>query len=327
QGGTSLILRSAGHLVLRHDHRQAALGMEDVRHYAATIRTRSEFYDVSRMQDEVVLASVGDEVLLSHPQSDMWLNSDALGALVSAFFRVAASQPEGPLFGIPEWLKVSTGGGRLLLSDQRTARWVLLAEDHVFELDRRLATLRQTSQAAVGPAPVTIPVKGLKVHLQSAFRLSRALLDFARTGHVTPLEEITANFELKASPCTEGIELRSADERVTLTAREAPKWASIINSELERLSARQFDRGGIRTVFAATQGGCWVLQWGDEVFVWKGVPFERLSRSEALSDATGSLVGNHTDEFLLLLSPPTGACVALTESESQCLKDLQDSVA
>lgn len=326
QGGSGLILRSHRDLVLRHEHRQANLGMEDVRHFAATIEMRREFYDVSRMQDEVVLASVGTELLLSHPQSEMWLTRDAVGALASAFACESTAQSEGTLIGIPEWLKVSKGGGRLLLSDQRTARWVLLGEDHVRELERRLGTLRQACRAASGPPPATISVKGLTVHLQSAFTLLLTLLDFARNRKVTPFEEITANFLLKASACSEGIELTSTDERIALTAREADKWATIIRNELERLSARRFDRGGIRTVFARNEDGCWILQWGDEVFLSKSVLLARGSRSGVLSDATGSLIGKHSGEFLVLLSPATGACVALTDSESQCLSDLHGSV-
>lgn len=327
QGGTGLILRSNGDLVLRHEHRQATLGLDDVRHFAATIQMRREFYDVSRMQDEIVLANVGNELLLSHPQSDMWLTPDAVGALASVFACESTARSDGTLLGIPEWLRVSTGGGRMLLSDQRTARWVLLGEDHVRELERRLDTLRQARQAAAGPPPVTISVKGVTVHLQSASTLLATLLDFARNGHVTPFEEISANFSLKASACKEGVELTSADQQVALTAREAGKWASVVRKELERLGARHVDRGAIRTVFARNEGGCWVLQWGDEVFVSKSRTFERGSRSEVLSDATGSLIGKHAGEFLLLLSPGTGACVALTDSETHCLSEFQDSVA
>src|SRR5512138_4038735 len=74
QGGTSLIIRTDGELVLRHDHRQARLGIEEALHYSATVQFRSEVYEVLRMQDEVVLASAGEELLLSHPQSEIWLN-------------------------------------------------------------------------------------------------------------------------------------------------------------------------------------------------------------------------------------------------------------
>lgn len=321
QGGSSLILRANGDLVLRHEHRQASLGMEAVRHYAATIRMRSEFYDVSRMQDEVVLANVGDELLLSHPQADIWLTREAVGALARAFTDESTATAGGRLLTVPEWLMVSTGGGRLLLSDQRTARWVLLGDDHMRELERRLSALRQSRHATAGPPPPTVALKGLTLHLQSAFRLSLTLLDFARTGHVTPFEEITPNYSLKASASIEGIELRDSDKRAALTAREAHKWAEIIRDELERLNARQVERGAIRTVFAADNGGCWVLQWGDEVFVSKGIQGWRRSGSGVLSDATGTLAGKRIGGFLTLLSPATGACVALTDSESEYLDD------
>lgn len=277
------------------------------------------------MQDEVVLASVGDELLLSHPQSDMWLTREAVGALASAFAGGSTAQAE-TLPGIPEWLKVSTGADRLLLSDQRTARWVLLGADHVRELERRSVTLRQSGQRDVGPPPPTISVKGLTVHLQSAFRLSLTLLDFARNRQVTPFEEIIASFSLKASACTEGIELRSADERIALTAREAGKWASVIDNELNRLNARCFERGRIRTVLVAGEGGCWVLQWGDEVFVARGILVAQQFRSSEL-DSTGTLIGKRAGEYSLLLSPATGSCVALTDSELECMRELQDLIA
>jgi hypothetical protein len=325
QGGTGLILRCDGDLVLRHEHRQVSLGMEEVRHYAATIEMRREFYDILRMQDEVVLANVGDELLLSHPQSQMWLTREAVSALSSAFASQSTPEAEARFLGVPEWLKMSTGGGRLLLSDQRTARWVLLGDDHVRELERRLGSLRQSWEIAT-PASPTISLKGLTVHLQSAFKLSLTLLDFVRNGKVTPFEEMTPYFSLKASACTEGIELRDSDNRVVLTTREARKWEGIIAQELERLNAHQVERGGIRTVFAASEAGCWILQWGDEVFVPRGNRFCRPSRSAILGEA-GFPIGKRVGEFLLLLNPATAACIALTDSESEYLDESQEFVA
>src|SRR5215831_3593659 len=85
QGGKGFVVRSDGDLVLRHEHRQESLQREDVRHYAATTEMRSRVYNVLRMQDEVVLANAGPELLLSHPQSEMWLSQRTVGALVEAF--------------------------------------------------------------------------------------------------------------------------------------------------------------------------------------------------------------------------------------------------
>ena len=321
QGGSSLTLRSDGNLVLRHEHRQASLGAEEARHYSAIVRFRCEFYDVSRMQAEVVLANLGDELLLSHPQSQMWLKSETVAALVRAFTSDSTARAGESLSGFPEWLKLSTGGASLLLSDQRTGRWVLLGEDHMRELARRQGLLHSSDGAVCGPPP-TIQLKGLTVHLQSALNLAGTLEEFANTGRVTPFEEITPIYSLKASEFTEGIELRDSDKRVALTAREARKWTGIIGAELDRLNVREILRGGIRTVFARTEGGRWILQWGDEVFVPKTALARVLSYPGAiLSGATSYPIAKRSEEFLLLLGPANGACVALTDSESGHLCD------
>jgi hypothetical protein len=322
QGGSSLILRSDGNLVLRHEHRHASLGAEETRHYSAIVQFRCEFYDVSRMKAEVVLANVGDELLLSHPQSEVWLKSETVAALVRAFTGDSTAKADGSLSDFPEWLKVSTGGGSLLLSDQRTGRWVLLGQDHMRELERRHGSLHSSDGAVCGPAPPTIQLKGLTVHLQSALNLAATLDEFANTGRVAPFEEVTPIYSLKASESTEGIELRDSDKRIALTAREARKWTGIIGTELDRLNVRQVERGGIRTVFARIEDGRWILQWGDEVFVPNTALAGVLSHPGAiLSGATTPPIAKRSEEFLLLLSPATGACVALTDSESGHLYD------
>lgn len=309
QGGTSLIIRTDGELVLRHDNRQARLGIEEALHYSATVQFRSEVYDVLRMQDEVVLASVGEELLLSHPQSEIWLNHSAVARLVSTFASDSFVRADHELPGLPEWLEVSTGGQRLLLSDHRTARWVLLGVDHLRELERRLKAIGSARALFQELAPPTFPLKGLKLHIQSAFKLIETLEGFANTGKVVPFAEVTPTYSLRASRSPEGMELADSDLRVALTAREARKWVTLINAELERLNARQIERGGIRTVFADNDGGRWILQWGDEVFLPKDA---RPLASPRAIDPISKRIG----EFLLLLRPATGACVALTESES-----------
>ena len=316
QGGIGLILRSDGDLVLRHEHRQASLGIEDARHYAATIRMRMEFYDVLRLQDEVVLASVADELLLSHPQSQMWLTHEAVGALSRAFDWESSAAQDETVAGVPEWLKVSTGGVRLLLSDQRTARSVLLGRDHHVELERRFASSSQSGQTSAGHPPPTILLKTLTIHLQSAFKLASTLTDFVDHGRVVAFEDITPFYSLKASPCTEGIELRDSDNRIALTRRESGKWVTLLREELRRLNAHQFERGGIRTVFVDSEDGFWVLQWGDEILVPRDSQFLIESRSEDLCHA-GALVYKSIGEFVVILNPGNGACVALSDSDSK----------
>jgi hypothetical protein len=266
------------------------------------------------MQDEVVLANVGSELLLSHPQSEMWLGSETVSALVDDFVG-NADKPSQPLVSaLPEWLSVSTSAGSLLLSDQRTGRWVLLGEDHLREFQRRLESLKGAVGTGIGPAPPTIPVKGVPVHLQSAFRLVAALLDFENRGDFAPFEEITPAYLLKVTRSNEGIELSDSNTRVGLTAREAHKWSGIIRAELDRLGARSVERGGIRTVFSNSEDGRWVLQWGDEVYVPRSV-LSRLSSQDRVADVAKDHPWARFGEFLVLLEPATGGCVALTEAE------------
>ena len=165
QGGSGLILRSDGDIVLRHQNRQASFGREEAQHYHATINFRTEFYDVVRVSDEVVMANVGDEILLSHPQSDLWLGPQTVGALLAVFSSDQGVIPNGAP-NLPDWLTVSKGGGRLLISDGRNGRWVLLGEDHIGELAHRLDSLDVPCSTVARPAPPTISLKDMTVHLQ-----------------------------------------------------------------------------------------------------------------------------------------------------------------
>lgn len=320
QGGSGLIVRADGDIVLRHQNRQVQLGREETRHYAATAMFRHEFYQVVRMEDEVVLANVGGELFLSHPQSDLWLGPQAVAALVNTFDgRSASTAPAG----LPEWLNVSTGGGRLLISDQRNARWVLLGEDHLREIERRMALLEHPQDAALPPQPPTISLKGVTVHLQSAEKLAETLEEFAETRRFASFVDRAHHFSLTAREATEGIEITDETRRVALTVKEARKWADIIRSELARLNSRCVSRGQIRTVFADTEHGRWILQWGDEVLVEA-----RPSVPDVLSEPLGPVPsGQRTlrsqkphaikraDDLTLLLSPVGGACVALDACE------------
>ncbi|MFY9611594.1 MAG: hypothetical protein WAU45_23650 [Blastocatellia bacterium] len=314
QAGSGLILRHEDEVSIRYQGRQCSLGTEDVRHYGATIAFRTEAYDVKRMPDEVVISTVGQSILLSHPQSELWLERGVVSELVRVFNGEAATPDDDTAFDLPPWLSVSSGSGRLLLSDGRTGRWVLLGADHIAELEHRLKTQANPSRPANNRMPPTLTLKGLTIHLQSAFKLAETIEDFANTGNVAGFEEITPTYSLTVGRATEGIALKDSDIRVALTAREARKWASIIRGELDRLNVRRVERGRIRTVFADVEEVRWVLQWGDEVFVPRpAAPIAEPGLTR--SNSTGDLVVRETGEFLLLLNGDTGACVALNESE------------
>ena len=315
QGGSGLIVRGAQDLVLRYQNREALVGREDGMHYLATVLFRTEFYDVRRMADEVVFANVGNELLLSHPQSEMWLKADAVAGLIDRF-NTGDDNGEGE----PGWLTASLGAGRLMLSDQRNGRWVLLAADHVSELERRLAALSIASVTISQPTTPIISIRGIAVHLQSAFKLAETLETFAETGQFTAFEEVAANFVLRVRSTTEGIEIADSETRIALTKKEARKWAAIIRAELKRLNAHYIERGRIRTVFADGDQGTWVLQWGDEVFL----PNEMLSSiaNEDLEQAAlrnYSVAVKRTPEFLILLATASGDCAAIDRREMEAL--------
>jgi len=267
------------------------------------------------MADEVVFANVGNELLLSHPQSEMWLKADAVAGLIHRF-NTGDDNGEGE----PGWLTASLGAGRLMLSDQRNGRWVLLAAEHISELERRLTALRIASVTISQPTTPIISIRGIAVHLQSAFKLAETLETFAETGQVTAFEEVAANSVLRVKSATEGIEIADSEARVATTKKEARKWAAIIRAELNRLNAHSLERGRIRTVFADGERGTWILQWGDEVFLNN----EMLSRiaNEDIEQAdlqNYSIAVKRTPEYLILLAPASGDCVAIDRREREAL--------
>jgi hypothetical protein len=312
QAGKGLVIRSDGDLILRHEHHQESLGLEEVRHYAATTRMRSEVYDVLQMPDEVVLASVGPELLLSHPQSEIWLSREAVDSLVQTF----GSGPDAVSGNIPDWLKVSIGGGRMLLSDQRTGRWVLLGADHLSELRKRLERLAIESINLQPQAPPVISLKGISVHLQSALKLLLAMEDFAMGRDITPIEELTPVYSLKLSRSANGLELSDSESHTVLNSREVRKWIDLVKAEIEPLHLRQIERGRIRTVFGSNNSGRWILQWGDEVFVPGNVDLQSVRHSADVPQTSGEVIASHSDDFLLVMNYSTGNCVALNELES-----------
>jgi hypothetical protein len=317
QTGSGLIIRSEDEFALRYQSRECSLGQEDVGHYLATIEFIADAYDVKRTSDEVVLSTVGQDIVISHPQSELWLDREVVAEIVQTFNGGPGAASEEAGSRLAPWLSISTGGGRLLLSDGRTGRWVLLGSEHLAELERRLTAQQRLGEKAANPVTPTIALKGMTIHLQSALKLAETLEHFGNAGGVKPFEEIAPAYSLAVSRSTEGIEIRDSNQRVALTAREARKWSSVIRAELDRLNLRQVERGRVRTVFADVDEGRWILQWGDEVFVTN----RALARVVSLQNTIGSCSADgplvkRAREFLLLFNRETGSCVALTESES-----------
>jgi len=313
QGGNGLILRSDTEMDLRYQAHEAALGSAEARHYSATLALRRDVYDIARMADEIVFASVGDSVLLSHTQSELWLEAIVIQSLVRAF-REGAQAAD---LTLPDWLTISTGANRLLLSDQRTGRWVLLGAEHAAELERRAGLLASADQGPRPAKPPTLTIKGVMVHLQSAFKLAAALERFAETSDVTAYTEQSPDYVLAVEKATEGLALRDFDQRAALNVREARKYAAIVRDELEQRRAGQFERGGVRTVIANDGDRRWLLQWGDEILLTAEAA-SALRQTPEASVADGMIV-RRQDGFLLLLERATGACIALTKEEEAAL--------
>jgi hypothetical protein len=310
QAANGFIIRSEETLLLRNQNREAALDREDIQHFFSTVTFRSDFYDVSRTSDEVVLASVGECLLLSHPQSEMWVEAKTIPSLLAAFN--GTIKPDDQV--LPQWLHISGGDGRLLLSDQRSGRWVLLGSDHFAEFERRYESLNSSVAFQQAMKPPTIALKGVPIHLQSAFRLAKTFEEFAETGAFIPYEELTPVYRLMVARALEGLKISDSNLAVAVTAREARKWADIIKAELEKYQAIQMERGQIRTVLANTEQGCWILQWGDEVLV----PPEEVSQIKSVQGVgvqSERLAIKRDSHFLLLLEKSNGNCIALTEEE------------
>ena len=318
QGGSGLIIRHDGQALLRYQNREAMLDVPAARHYLATTRFRVDAYDITRMADEVVMANVDATLYLSYPQSELWLEAKYLAALLRAMDRGSPTDLETA--SLPDWLNVSMTAERLLLSDQRNGRWVLLGADHLDAIAGRLNALDEAGVSVAKQNPPTLTVKGITVHLQSAFKLAEALGAFADSGQVLAFAETTPVYTLAVGAATEGLELRDWEHRVGVNQREARKWASIIGHELAQLNAAQLERGRIRTVIADGERGRWILQWGDEVFVPSDALADLLTPQTATVDEhMGGLRIRRTDEMTMLLAPATGACVALTDDEARRL--------
>jgi hypothetical protein len=270
------------------------------------------------MQDEVILASIGRELLLSHPQSEIWLDYQTVAALAGAY-RSDSSESTN---AIPDWLKISMGGGRMLLSDQRSGRWVLLGADHLAELERRLGLLEDNAAPDGHSKPPTISIKGITIHLQSARTLASTMSDFVQGRDVIPFEETTPTYVLKVSRSTEGLELSDSDNRISLNTREARKWMDLIQAELERLHVHQIERGRIRTVLASASDGRWILQWGDEVFVPGSIDLWSTGSLPEIFERPDCPIARRIGDFLVLTNYSNGDSVVLNEIEISALIDL-----
>ena len=275
-------------------------------------------YEVLRTSDELVFANIGRSLLISYPQSELWLEPENIDRLLTIFYRSSVTEADeiNDALNLPDWLSVSSSGSRLLLSDQRNGRWSLLGSDHIAELERRLNELSRADNLLARSEPPTINLKGVVVHLQSAFRLADALELFAETGEVSTFEEIAPSFQIKVSRATEGIEVRDSVNGVGLTPREARKWAAIIRDELARVNATVTERGSINTVFADGDEGRWALQRGDEVLLPARIISKLPDVDEGLHAQDAAMpVARKTANFLLFLSRGSGGCVALNEKE------------
>lgn len=310
QAANGLIMRFDETLLLRHQNREASLDSDETRHFFSTIKFRSDFYDISRTSDEVVLSSVGESLLLSHPQSEMWIEAKTIPSLLAAFNGTIYANDQA----LPEWLNISGGDGRLLLSDQRSGRWVLLGSDHFAEFERRYPAVHTSVAFPKSIKPPAIGLKGLSLHLQSALRLAKTFEEFAETGAFTAYEELTPVYQLMVVRATEGMKISDSIVSVAVTAKEARKWAEILKAEMGKYKAIQMERGQIRTVLASTEQGRWILQWGDEVFV----SAEELNQIKSLEGGeiqSERLAIKREGNLRLVLEKSNGNCIALTEEE------------
>ncbi len=313
QAANGLVIRADKALNLRHQNSEASFGKAYAKHYLATVRFRAEFYDIALTSDEVVMANLGSELFLSHPQSQMLIDIHSLLHLLSAFHQ-SVTTTTGEL---PEWLTISGGDGRLLLSDGRNGRWVLLGSDHFAEFQRRQPILASTSDFDEPKKPPVILIKGIKVHLQSALKLARVLEEFSQTGQFTDYADIAPTYSLMLMRSNEGMKMSDGNAIIAITQKEARKWAAILQSEIEQLRLHEMERGGITTVFATTDNGRWALQMGDEVLLETQDLMQMQENQNALQSP--HIAMKQDDKFLLLLEKASGGCVALLEEEVKTL--------
>jgi hypothetical protein len=322
QAASGLILRAEQDLIIHFRNREVTLNEEEARHFHATVEFRREVFDITRTSNEVVLANITDTLLLSHPQSEIWLDRSVIPHLITVF----ESEKDDIANLLPEWLSISGGNGRLLLSDGRSGRWVLLGQDHMEELERRQSLLGCIEDRGGSEKLPTIQVKGIEVHLQSASRLQNTFEEFSLNGDFQPYEEVAQTYSLRVLRTNEGMKLTDGNLLVSMLAKEARKWAAIIETELDKLQAQELERGNLKTVFAKTDTGVWILQGGDEIWLSDETKLNLFNRP-ALKPFPGRLKTKIEKEFRLILDSVTGACIALNEQEFEVLRDFEIAVS
>ena len=106
QAGTGLIIRAEESFYVRYQNREAVLSIEDLKHYAETIDFRVDWYEVLRTTDELVFANIGRSLLISHPQSELWLEPENVDRLITIFYRASATEDDeiNDALNLPGWL-------------------------------------------------------------------------------------------------------------------------------------------------------------------------------------------------------------------------------
>jgi hypothetical protein len=315
QGGSGLIIRSDDALMLRFRNRECAINAPERDHFRATVAARVAFYDIQRLEDEIVISSFGDHLLISHPQSELWLNAEMVAALLrSVDSGPGAELPESDGYAVPDWLIHSAENGGMLISDRRNGRWVLLGSEHLDQFRSRLSRIEAARMALKPGRPPVLNVKGVTVHLHSAFAFCDALESFTNGALVQPLDERAPAYSLSVSQSGEGLEISDGDQRAPLNTREARKWLALVRDQLDKMNASQANRGRIRTVFADDEAGRWALQWGDEVLVPTGSSSDSSPETQKISQGPGLAISK-TGELTTFLDPSTANCVALDRNE------------
>src|SRR5262245_49657875 len=82
--GSGLIIRSDDALMLRFRNRECALDEEEAGHFHATVAARADFYNILRLDSEIVMTSIGDDLVISHPQSELWMSAATVAGLLRA---------------------------------------------------------------------------------------------------------------------------------------------------------------------------------------------------------------------------------------------------
>ncbi|MEW6129251.1 MAG: hypothetical protein AB1757_19580 [Acidobacteriota bacterium] len=310
QAASGLMIRADERLSLRYQNQEVGLARSDAIHFRATLELRNNFFAITRTSNEVILAQVDDNLLLSHPQSEIWLDSIAVHNIIAVH-----KNPKG-LSGLPfpDWLSVSASETTMLLSDGRNGRWVLLGDDHLLEFEKRVAVLRQAKIQYPKRIPPTIQMKGVKIYFQSLQKLILAIKQFSETGDFQPFIESSASYSLFVQKAPEGMKISDNSLVISITQKEARKWIMILEAELDKYQVEEFRRGQIHTLMMKMDDGYWLLQGGDEIFI-EATRLSDFLDSNFTQQPEHHLVFSKQAEFHLILNKANGNCVALKGEE------------